>query len=325
MLFADDSLFICRASSDQCQELFDVLGIYEKVSGQKINTVKSAITFGSRVSANVKVWIKSKSGIQMEGGTRKYLGLPKCLSGSKQQLLGYIKDNCQKRLNGWYAKTLSQGGKEILLKSVAMPMHVYALTCFKLPVKLCKDRTSAMMDLTEENKNKIHWVGWEKLTLPKRLGGIGFRDLQLYNQALLAKQAWRLLHDPHSLFGRSFKSRYYADTNLMSASKGRRSIGNGRDTLVWVDNWLYDGIPSRPGGRHSLMKIDLRVAYLIDNSTQNWIMEILRDLFNRDAIELISRQRPCVSRDDSYHSGLSGSGLIVVSGVRALPYTNGIY
>lgn len=60
--------------------------------------------------------------------------------------LGCIKDNCQKRLTGWYAKTLSQVVKELLLKSVAMAMPVFAMLCFKFPVELCKMLTSAMME-----------------------------------------------------------------------------------------------------------------------------------------------------------------------------------
>ncbi|CAA7037267.1 unnamed protein product [Microthlaspi erraticum] len=87
---------------------------------------------------------------------------------------------CKKKLTGWYAKNLSQGGKEVLLKSCAMEMPVFAMSCFKLPVELCKNLTSAMMDFwwsSEIFRKKIHWVGWEKLTLPKSLGGIGFKEL----------------------------------------------------------------------------------------------------------------------------------------------------
>lgn len=52
------------------------------------------------------------------------------------------------------------------------------------------------------------------MTRPRKLVGLGFRDLRLFNQALLARQAWRLLEFPDSLCARLFKSKYHPNGRL---------------------------------------------------------------------------------------------------------------
>lgn len=51
----------------------------------------------------------------------------------------------------------------------------------------------------------ITWDSYETLSLPKGHGGLGIRNLRLFNQALLAKNDWRLIQNPTKLGHVSFK------------------------------------------------------------------------------------------------------------------------
>uniref|UniRef100_A0A453NB25 Uncharacterized protein n=1 Tax=Aegilops tauschii subsp. strangulata TaxID=200361 RepID=A0A453NB25_AEGTS len=86
-----------------------------------------------------------------------------------------------------------------------------------------------------DGEQKVHWISWQKMCTSKRDGGMGFRDPVAFNQALLAKQAWRVLQCPESLVARVLKAHYFKDDSILSAtcpstaSYTYRSILHGRD------------------------------------------------------------------------------------------------
>lgn len=81
------------------------------------------------------------------------------------------------------------------------------------------------------------WVAWSTLTLPKHAGGLGFRDIETFNNALLAKIGWRLINDPNSLVARVLLRKYAWNSSFLdcttpsSVSHGWRSILVGRELL----------------------------------------------------------------------------------------------
>ncbi|KAL0293955.1 UNVERIFIED_CONTAM: putative mitochondrial protein [Sesamum calycinum] len=48
-------------------------------------------------------------------------------------------------------------------------------------------------------------------------GGLGFREFRAFNQAMLAKQCWRVFTNPHSLLGRLLKARYFPHSSFLDA------------------------------------------------------------------------------------------------------------
>ena len=78
------------------------------------------------------------------------------------------------KLKGWGEKSLSIGGKDILIKAVIQSLPAYAMGMFKLPKGLIKEiqRLCARFwwgDTSE--KRKMNWCSWKKLCSNKEDGG----------------------------------------------------------------------------------------------------------------------------------------------------------
>lgn len=65
----------------------------------------------------------------------------------------------------------------------------------------------------------IGGVGIHCCTL-KWFGGMGFKDLTVFNDALLRNQAWRLLRYSSSLLGHVLKAKYFTNSDFLESSLG---------------------------------------------------------------------------------------------------------
>ena len=190
------------------------------MSGQKINKEKTSLFFSKSTKDDMKKEIKNVLGVNEIRSYEKYLGLPSLVGRGKKASFNYIKERVWRKLQGWEGKLLSQAGREVLIKAIVQAIPTYAMGCFKLPLSLCHEIEAMVKKFfwgQRGDKRKIHWVKWSKLTKSK-LGGMGFRDLALFNDSLFAKQAWRFLQNEDTLIFRIFKARVFS-TLLVYGSK----------------------------------------------------------------------------------------------------------
>jgi alkylhydroperoxidase/carboxymuconolactone decarboxylase family protein YurZ len=164
----------------------------------------------------------------------------------------------KKLVNEYAAKNLSGAAREVLVKAIYQAIPMYSMSCFRLSKKTCKKITSVVARYWwggDELKRKIHWKKWSDIAIPKRAGGMNFRDFHLINQAMLAKQGCRLMTKPDSLCARVMKGKYFHNSNFLDARKKRnsshvwRAILHGREAL-------NKGLIKRVGDGSSIRALD---------------------------------------------------------------------
>ncbi|KAL9691520.1 hypothetical protein QQ045_011944 [Rhodiola kirilowii] len=249
----DDSVIFLRATRTDVDYLKETLWLYEEISGQKINLAKSEICFNKNVSAELKEDISDWLGMRQVSSFSKYLGPPVNFSNNKTEIFKFIVDRMWQKVQGWKEKTLSMAGKETLIKSILKAIPTYAMMCYKLSASLCKRIVGIISRYWWSNKDGdrcIYWGSYKLLTKAKEVGGLGMRDFECFNDAILAKQIWRLLSNQEALVSRLLKAKYFKDGDVLQSQLGHmpsfagRSIWNAKNK---ISQWIsMEGVPQKP-------------------------------------------------------------------------------
>ena len=203
----------------------------------------------------------------------------------------FLKAKVWKRIQGRKQKLLSRAGKEILIKAVAQAIPTNAMSCFDITKGVCEQISSMICRYwwsNQDKEKKMHQISQNTLTKSKSEGGLGFRDIHIFNLAMLAKQCGRLLHYPDSLCSWVLKAKYFPSSTILQAkprsgiSYTWRSIlnglevlkteliwrvGNGESIKIWDDPWIPGCSTRRPSTSRGQNLLS-RVADLIDPYTR---------------------------------------------------------
>ena len=177
------------------------------------------------------------------------------------------------------------------------------MSCFKLPRGLIKELETLIRKFWwgyDGNSKKVHWVKWEKLCEDKGNGGMGFKDIEKFNDSLLAKQVWRMINHPDSLCHRVFKARFFPDCSILEAKESTTGsyawksilsardvirkgmvwrIGNGSSVRIKEDKWLPDKTHRGVVSPMPTIEPGARVNTLIKAETGEWNTPEIQRLF----------------------------------------------
>ncbi|KAJ0806197.1 putative RNA-directed DNA polymerase [Helianthus annuus] len=270
LFYADDAMIMGEWSKNNIVNVIRILRCFHACSGLKINHSKSSI-FGNGISSVEVEEMANWIGCKADYIPFKYLGLTVGANMNRINNWRPVYDIFEKRLSLWKAALLSIGGRVTLIRSVLESLPTYYMSIYKAPVKVVKDLESIITKFLwggSSNVRKTHWVAWDRVSLPKKAGGLGLCKLRDVNLALLSKWGWRFKIEVDNLWvkvvqaihsGRSEwdflpcnKSVRGVWVNICSAINkpvvGNKSIRrffkgevtSGTEVLFWLDPWISE-------------------------------------------------------------------------------------
>ncbi|GAU45740.1 hypothetical protein TSUD_77650 [Trifolium subterraneum] len=208
---------------------------------------------------------------------------------------------------------MSQAAKEDLSRILGVKLVLGTGIYLGLPSMVGRSKEIMIKSVLQAIPSYV--MTWERLACPKAYGGLGFRNFEAFNKAMVAKQVWNIVQNPNSLVAKVIKARYFPRSSLFEAPLGynpsfawrsmwqarqilslgcRWRIGSGDNIRVMHDPWLRGSanrwVPSpQPAGVYQLSVRDL-----LHDNYKAWNIVKVRNLFSRDVAKKIL-ETPLVS------------------------------
>ncbi|KAJ9557048.1 hypothetical protein OSB04_011662 [Centaurea solstitialis] len=264
LCFADDLFVFTYGDVLSVEVLKKALDIFALRSGLHANLDKSDIFFGN-VPTDTRNAIRACLPFRCGTFPIRYLGVPLSPVRLRMPEYGVLVMRLKSRIQNWKMKYLSFGGKRQLIISVLHSLQLYWMAIFCFPAAVLLEIERVIRDFlwsNGESSKGRNRVAWSDVCTPLRAGGLGFKNLAVWNKALLAKHVWNLASKRESLWVSWVNQTALRNSHFWAARKSSRwswvlskimvlrplfrefiktQLGDGNDTHAWEDYWLLCG------------------------------------------------------------------------------------
>ncbi|KAJ9536694.1 hypothetical protein OSB04_un000167 [Centaurea solstitialis] len=264
LCFADDLFVFTGGDVASVEVLKRALFLFEKRAGLAPNLSKSDVFFGN-VDGSTKEAILACLPFRMGSFPIRYLGVPLSPVFLKVSDYGGVLSRVRQRVQNWKMKALSFGGRRQLVISVLQSLQLYWMAIFVFPNSVLHELEGILRTFLwaqgDDARGKCK-ISWKTVCRPRECGGLGFKNLAIWNRALIAKNLWDIITDRQTLWVSWLRTLQLSSSNFWVVRKSntwswvlrkmmdlrcnirpflRVTIGNGRRTNAWEDTWLDCG------------------------------------------------------------------------------------
>ncbi|KAH9735416.1 putative ribonuclease H protein [Citrus sinensis] len=211
LFFTDDLLLLAEADIEQAGVINMVLNNFCQSSKAKVNKTKSQVFFSKNISARDMKRIGAELGFSVTRDLGTYLGMSLLHTRVLQHTYQNIIDKVERRLSGWHASLLSLAGRITLTQTVLQAIPVYAMQTTSLPTGINMKIDKACRKFIWSGNSNQQWmsmVSWDTLCKPKAYRGLGLKELNVMNKALLMKLSWGIISGKDSLWVQVLCTKY---------------------------------------------------------------------------------------------------------------------
>lgn len=217
----------------------------------------------------------------------------------------------ENRAQSWNGSTLVQASKKVLINSVLSSLPIYQMGCFSLPIKITDKIDAVQREFwwgKQKHSKGYYPISWGFMCEPVEVGGLGFKEANKMNKAMIAKLAWRLATQQNTLLGTVLKNKYFKTSTIFNAKKHYKAswmwgcimqgvslihkfscweVGDGKSINIWTDIWIpgmEQNLTSYCGNKHNLLTL---VSELLDSNTKKWNVTKVKSNFTSEIADKI--------------------------------------